>query len=666
MATPAQSEFAPGIPAARVVQKLPKFKNPKIWELAVHLHQAARAGEHFDLRLGDPATGRAHSWALRQLPKPGEKRLAVQQPTHTVEYMDFTGAIPSGAYGAGQVGLAQRGKTEVLRADDNQVRFNVYRGKETEEYALRRMKGAKNWLLQNITTSRNVGAGQALPSSKPKYKTLSPEKIDVDDPNTELQAKIDGAHVLYQFKSPGSMPRVVSYRPTERATGVIEHTPKLPGFHQRRSPSALGDTILRGELYATSDSGRALPAAEVGGLLNANVWKSREKQEQLGKLKPVVFDVVRWKGQNVESAPYAEKKQMLSQAVKAAPWLSLPRIATTPEEKRRLMEDIRSGKEPSTEEGVIVWHKDKPIPTKAKFLHERDVFVRRIFPEKGEKRQGTMAGGFEFSYSKNGPVVGRVGTGMSHQMKKDLLENPSKYEGLKARIKMQRAPEKYAPRAPVFHSFHLDQDLPEDVKTASEKVASTESLKDVVYRQVGGAKPKTAEAAPAGFWKGQPTPAGTVKFKTEYQGIPISVDRPKGFIMKGTDAKGNDWVRRYKFDYGFIPKTLGGDGDGLDVFVGPLKSAKHAYWVVQRKDDGSFDEYKVFLGFPDRHAAISAYQQHIPKKYFKGVITMKVDMVRAMLGINPDGKGSFKEEKIQRRTKLAFVDELGWLLSHTV
>lgn len=167
---------------------------------------------------------------------------------------------------------------------------------------------------------------------------------------------------------------------------------------------------------------------------------------------------------------------------------------------------------------------------------------------------------------------------------------------------------------------------------------------------------KKSEAAPAGWYKGQLQSPATVKFKTEFQGIPISIDRPKGFIMTGSDSKGNAWARRYKFDYGFIPKTLGGDNDGLDVFIGPEKKAPYAYWVIQRKDDGSFDEYKIFLGFPDRDAATAAFRQHIPKKYFKGIITIKVEMMKAMLGkVNPD-------ENIKRASALGFIDELGWLL----
>jgi len=832
------TEFAPGIPAGRAVAPLPSVKDPEQWEFAIQRHLAERAGEHFDLRLVDPKTQQAHSWALRHLPKPGERRLAVQQPTHTADYaLKFQGHIES-EYGRGDVELARRDRAEVLRAGDEEVRFNLYPGKEIEEYALRRT-GGDRWLLQNVTTSRQAGPGRALPSSKPAYKTKQPDQLQVEDPNTELQAKIDGAHVLYSFKKPGQTPRVVSYRPAERATGVIEHTHKLPGFQALRTPPALRDTILRGELYAVDEAGKALPAARVGGLLNAGVWRSREKQQQEGQLVPVAFDVVQYRGKNVENEPYGTKKKILDTVYKLAPWLKKPRTAETPSEKAALIEDIREGREPSTEEGVIEWRLDRPVPAKSKFLEERDVFVRRVFPEAGTKRQGTLAGGFEFSTSPRGPLVGRVGTGFSHALKRDMLENPSKYEGLRARVKVQRAPAHYAPRAAAFHSFHLDQDMPEEIKTAKkeryrpvagvqlrkaipllrklptdpdeakaairggievsrdiwshpqvavpvkkldlerlgfkptrwhipipgeslgahswrsgklhahksgplylihEDVASlkeglTHAFVDVPKavwsRMTVGPAVKTAAATatlrpheaggiaieklsvPAGergqgkarelisyikdkykganihirprpfgdmpmsidqlrsfyesegfratdgrdnmmlksaataqaqgWWRGDPMSPGGVKFKREFQGITIHIDRPKGFVMMGKDEKGNPWARKYQYDYGFIPRAKGGDGEGLDVFLGPEKKAAEAYWAVQMKPDGSFDEYKVFLGFPNREAALSAYRQHIPKKLLKGMVTMRLSMMKTLMGIEPQGNAPIEE-----------------------
>lgn len=138
-------------------------------------------------------------------------------------------------------------------------------------------------------------------------------------------------------------------------------------------------------------------------------------------------------------------------------------------------------------------------------------------------------------------------------------------------------------------------------------------------------------------YKGRIVSSDGVKSKTDFQGIPIYLDRPKGLVMTGKDKQGEDWAREYLYDYGFIPKTLGGDGDGLDVFIGPNKDASETYWAIQNKDDGTFDEYKVFLGFTSREAAIGAFRDHIPVKFLAGMVSMRLDMMKAMLGMHPDG-----------------------------
>jgi hypothetical protein len=140
-----------------------------------------------------------------------------------------------------------------------------------------------------------------------------------------------------------------------------------------------------------------------------------------------------------------------------------------------------------------------------------------------------------------------------------------------------------------------------------------------------------------GTYKGKPASDDSVKKTVVFQGIDVHIDRPKGFEMTGKDADGNPWKRVYRYDYGFIPKTLGGDDDGLDVFIGPDSKASAAYWALQNKPDGKFDEYKVFLGFPNREAALAAYRAHIPLKLLGGMTTMGVDLMKAMLGVNPGG-----------------------------
>jgi uncharacterized protein YycO len=171
---------------------------------------------------------------------------------------------------------------------------------------------------------------------------------------------------------------------------------------------------------------------------------------------------------------------------------------------------------------------------------------------------------------------------------------------------------------------------------------------------------KTAESRTLGVYEGKPSSPDTVKFKTDFQGIPVNIDRPKGFTMLGTDAKGKSWRRTYLYDYGSIPKTQGGDSEHLDVFIGPNKKSPNAFWVVQKKDDGNFDEYKVMLGFDTRAEALSAYKAHVPAKYFSSMLSMTVEMMRAMLGQNPeqDVKVAALSSMCAELLKLALVERL--------
>lgn len=128
---------------------------------------------------------------------------------------------------------------------------------------------------------------------------------------------------------------------------------------------------------------------------------------------------------------------------------------------------------------------------------------------------------------------------------------------------------------------------------------------------------------------------GTSMPRRSFQGIPVVVDRPKGFVQRGKAKDGTEWERVYKTDYGFIPSTLGGDDEELDVFLGPDDAAPTAYWVAQTKDGGAFDEYKVFLGYPSEEAARACYLEHIPAQFMGAMFATPVGALHALLGMNP-------------------------------
>jgi 2'-5' RNA ligase len=448
------AEDAPGIPSRATSHELPTITSPTRWELAVQHHDAEVRGPHLDLRLGDPSTGQAHSWAMPpRWPAPGERSWAIQQPTHTVKYMDFTGRIPEG-YGKGSVALRDRTQTEVISARPGHVNFNVYRGSGPEEYTLHRVDGRK-WLLYNRTPTRDT-LGE-LPPARPAYRDTTPAAVDVNRDDEVMSAKIDDAHNLFVFPRRGQI-RVLSHRASGRAAGVIEHTHKVPGVFGVSTPEGLGDTVIRGGLYAVEPrTGRAVASPVLAGLLNSNVWRSRSAQENAGELRPVIYDVVRYRGEPFADKPYDDKLRVLREVTSKVPSMTLPPMAETASAKRKLLEQIRSGELGDTREGVVMWNRVSAAPpTKAKFRETHDVYVRGFFPGSG-KYAGRAVGGFTYSHTPDGPVVGRCGTGLSDAQRIDMHDKPDAYLGLVATVQAHEKFPSEALRVPAFDGWHLDK-----------------------------------------------------------------------------------------------------------------------------------------------------------------------------------------------------------------
>ncbi|RKY27480.1 MAG: hypothetical protein DRP83_02295 [Planctomycetota bacterium] len=154
-------EFAPGIPGGKAVEKIPTFRQPKSWMLAVQEHKAERAGKHYDLRLVDPWTGHAHSWALpkAKLPASKENVLAIQTPTHSSDYaLGFGAGGPRAimkGYGKGTVEIKHKEPVQVLAASPDKVKFRRRVNGNEEDFVLFRTKD-DSWLLRNTTEKQGA------------------------------------------------------------------------------------------------------------------------------------------------------------------------------------------------------------------------------------------------------------------------------------------------------------------------------------------------------------------------------------------------------------------------------------------------------------------------------------------------------------------------------
>ena len=158
-------------------------------------------------------------------------------------------------------------------------------------------------------------------------------------------------------------------------------------------------------------------------------------------------------------------------------------------------------------------------------------------------------------------------------------------------------------------------------------------------------EPEPANASPTGQAPNDPhdgprTGAGGV---VDFRGLKVTVDRPRGTVQKGVGADGKEWVRAYHIDYGHIEGTRGGDEhdpargkDGqLDVYLGAYKDADEVHWILQKKEDGTFDEYKCMVGFVDADSAKAMYLAHTPKRFFGSMASTSVEMMKALLGMRP-------------------------------
>lgn len=95
---------------------------------------------------------------------------------------------------------------------------------------------------------------------------------------------------------------------------------------------------------------------------------------------------------------------------------------------------------------------------------------------------------------------------------------------------------------------------------------------------------------------------------TEFRGLPVIIEWPKGSTRVGEKPDGTPFKTEMKVDYGYIPDTTAtGDKENLDIYRGPNEDAEYAYIVEQNTPEGEFDEYKVMLGFDTLEEAEEAY-----------------------------------------------------------
>lgn len=92
------------------------------------------------------------------------------------------------------------------------------------------------------------------------------------------------------------------------------------------------------------------------------------------------------------------------------------------------------------------------------------------------------------------------------------------------------------------------------------------------------------------------------------QGLPISIETPKGAERTGIGADGKPWSNPSPAAYGYIKRTTGTDKEQVDVYLGPEPTSPEVY-IVNQVDPktGRLDEHKAVIGATSEAEARAIY-----------------------------------------------------------
>ncbi|SNT49649.1 ATP-dependent DNA ligase [Rhodococcoides kyotonense] len=163
-------------------------------------HHARRL--HYDFRLEHD--GVLVSWAVpKNIPDdPKQNRLAVHTEDHPLEYATFSGSIPRGEYGGGEVSIWDTGTYELEKWRDDEVIVTLSGAKAKGRFALIRTKGDQ-WLM-HLMKEQSPETGE-LPKNSDLPKNIEPmlatagDVLDLPDGEWSFEGKWDGFRVVAQF-----------------------------------------------------------------------------------------------------------------------------------------------------------------------------------------------------------------------------------------------------------------------------------------------------------------------------------------------------------------------------------------------------------------------------------------------------------------------------------
>jgi bifunctional non-homologous end joining protein LigD len=365
----------------------------------VHEHHARRL--HWDLRL--ERDGVLVSWAVPKgiPPDPARNHLAVHTEDHPLEYIEFSGDIPAGQYGAGTMKIWDRGSYDTHKFREDEVMVTFHGERLRGRYVLFRTRG-DDWMIHRMDPPED-------PEREPMPERVAPMlartgTLPRDESGWAFEIKWDGVRAISYVQ--GGRLRLES----RNGNDITPRYPELRGLGP-----ALGarEAILDGEVVAFEDGRPSFQKLQ--GRMHLT---SEHAVRRLAASDPVVymaFDLLYLDGHSLTDQTYEERRAALLGLELAGPSWQTPAYHVG--DGARLLEASRA----QGLEGIIAKRLDCPYTPgrrssgwiKVKNIRRTDAVIGGWLPGEGGRsgRLGALVVGFyedgELRYS------GRVGTGFT-------------------------------------------------------------------------------------------------------------------------------------------------------------------------------------------------------------------------------------------------------------
>jgi bifunctional non-homologous end joining protein LigD len=374
----------------------------------IQQHHARRL--HHDVRFEQDGVLVSFAVPKRLPEEPGVRHLAVNTEDHPLDYLTFSGSIPAGEYGGGEVRLFDLGSYEPLEVADGKLTVRLHGTRyQGAEYHLFRTRD-RDWL---VILAGKVSLPQPAPppTYEPMMAVLTAEAFDDDE--WLFEVKWDGHRCLANL---GTATRLTSR--TQR--DMTAQFPELIDMHRQL---AARNAVVDGEIVALDRNGR--PSFE---RMQDRFHRTPEELARNKGRVPVqfvAFDLLWLDGRPLLDLPLVERRARLNEVLVETRDIRLSQVVEGA--GKRFFEQVRE----LELEGIVAKRAASPYRPgtrshdwrKIKALCLQDCVIVGWTPGKGG-RAATLGSLLLATYDDGRlRYAGNVGTGFTHTFLADLLEH---------------------------------------------------------------------------------------------------------------------------------------------------------------------------------------------------------------------------------------------------